>query len=190
MIVQTRLLAALVALAAAAVPAGAFAQSAPDGVPSYATGAPSYGAPGETIHGRVLSFDGAYNLQVRDDRGFVDNVQLQQGTVINPTGIRLQTGMVVSIQGVNRGSSFAANVIETPYPQYGAVPVGPYDASVYPYPAYPYPYPAYPYPYPVYGGYPYGPNVSIGIGFGFGFGGGFHGGSFHGGGFHGGGFHR
>ena len=170
MIVQTRLLAALVALAAAAVPAGAFAQSAPDGVPSYATGAPSYGAPGETIHGRVLSFDGAYNLQVRDDRGFVDNVQLQQGTVINPTGIRLQTGMVVAIQGENRGSAFAANVIDTPYPQYGAVPVGPYDLPVYPYPAYPYPYPVY--------GYPYVAPVSIGIGFGFGFRGGF-GGGFH-----------
>jgi hypothetical protein len=182
MIVQTRLLTALVALAVLAVPAGAFAQSAPDGVPSYATGGPSYGAPGETIHGRVLSFDGAYNLQVRDDRGFVDNVQLQQGTVINPTGVRLQTGMVVAIQGVNRGSAFAANVIETPYPQFSEVPVGAYNVPVYPYPVYPYPYPVY--------GYPYGPNVSIGIGFGFGFGGGFRGGGFHGGGFHGGGFHR
>ena len=116
------------------------------------------------IHGRVSSFDGAYSLQVNDDRGFIDNVQLRQGTVINPTGIRLAPGMQVTIHGVNRGSAFAANVIDTPYQSYGAVPVYPYA---------PYAYPVYPYPYPVYG-YPY-PSFSLGLRFGGGFRGGFRG---------------
>jgi hypothetical protein len=75
--------------------------------------------------------------------------------------------MVVTIQGVNRGAAFAANVIDTPYPLFGEVPVLPYEIPVYPYSAYP--YPAYPYPYPVYA-YPYGPRVSIGFGFGPSFG--------------------
>jgi hypothetical protein len=161
---QTRVFAALVALAAAAMPAGSFAQTAtPDSPPSYAR--PSYGTPDETIHGRISSFDGAYSLQVRDDRGFIDNVQLQQGTVINPTGIRLQSGMSVTIHGVNRGAAFAANQIDTPYQSYGAtygdVPVGPYVYPAYPYPLYPYPV----YSYPIYG-YPYGPGFSFGFGFG------------------------
>jgi hypothetical protein len=161
MTLQQQLRIALSAATALAVPAGAFAQSAPADIPSYAAPDPSYAAPGETIHGRVESFDGAYNLQVRDERGFIDNVQLQQGTVINPTGIRLSAGMSVTIHGVNRGRAFAANVIDTPYSSYGA-DYGP--VALYPY-GYPlYPYPAYPYPYPVYG-YPYG-HVSIGIGFG------------------------
>jgi hypothetical protein len=183
---HARFLTALFAMAAIAVPAGAFAQSEPAAPPaqsepaappaqsepaappSYAAPAPpSYGSPDETIHGRIESFDGAYNLQLRDDRGFIDNVRLQQGTVINPTGLRLTVGMTVTIHGANGGKLFAAREIDTPYSQYGPVAVYPYGA--YPYPAYP--YAAYPYPYPGYGfGYPY-PGVSIGIGFGFGFGG-------------------
>lgn len=161
MVLQTRFLAALIALAAAAVPAGAFAQTAAsEALPSYAR---SSTVPGdETIHGRIASFDGAYNLQVSDDRGYVDNVQLQQGTIINPTGIRLTTGMSVTIHGVNRGSVFAANEIDTPYQSYGATygPVPVYGSLIYPYP--------YPYPYPVYS-YPYGPQFGIGFGFHSGF---------------------
>jgi hypothetical protein len=157
MVLQTRVLAALVALATAAVPAAAFAQT--DAPPSYARPG---GVPGdEAIHGRIASFDGAYNLQVSDDRGFVDNVELRQGTIINPTGVRLASGMRVTVHGVNRGSVFAANEIDTPYQSYGAAygPVPVYGSI--------YPYPAYPYPYPVYGGYPYGPTFGIGFGFGF-----------------------
>jgi hypothetical protein len=161
MVLQTRVLAALIALAAAAVPVGTFAQTAaPDAPPSYAR--PGTVTGDETIQGRIASFDGAYNLQVNDDRGFVDNVRLQQGTVINPTGIRLTSGMRVTIHGVNAGSAFTANEIDTPYQSYGATygPVPVYGSLVYPYPAYPYPYPVYGYPY-----------VPFGIGFGFG---GFH----------------
>lgn len=157
---HTRVFAALVALTVTAVPAAAFAQTAPpDAPPPVAV--PSYGTADETIHGRISSFDGGYSLQLRDDRGFIDNVQLQQGTVINPTGIRLQPGMSVTIHGVNHGAALVASQIDTPYQQYSAVPVGPYGYQAYPYPLYAYPL----YPYPVYG-YPYGPSLSVGIGFG------------------------
>ena len=45
----------------------------------------------------------AFSLRVRDDRGYVDLVQLHQGKIIDPTGIPLQPGMVVSISGYNAG---------------------------------------------------------------------------------------
>src|ERR1700722_2723634 len=101
---HARVFTTLVALTALAVPTAAFAQQtqpADSTQPSYATAAPSYGAPGETITGRIVSFDGQYSVQVRDDRGFIDNVQLQPGTVIIPTGLRLASGMAVTIHGVN-----------------------------------------------------------------------------------------
>jgi hypothetical protein len=132
---------------------------------------PSYGQPGagsndQTISGRIQSIDGAYHLTVLDDHGSYDSVQLHQGTVINPTGLTLATGMSVTITGYNAGSSFDANEIDTPYA---------YDGPLY------------------YGGYP---DYGFGFGFGdrpfhggFRYGGGFHGGGFHSGGFHGGGFH-
>ena len=60
--------AALVALAAAA-PLGALAQ----GVPSYAQASPPYADGEENIHGRIVSFDGAYGLRVSDNRGYTDN---------------------------------------------------------------------------------------------------------------------
>jgi hypothetical protein len=163
MVMQIRILAALAALIALA-PLGAAAQTAVPDTPTYAAPPPSYGSTDEVIHGRVSSFDGAYSLQVRDDRGYIDNVQLRQGTVINPTGLRLASGMQVTIHGVNRGSAFAANEIDTPYESYGAYPVYPYG----------------PYPYYGYYGYPYS-NFSLGLRFGGGFGGGFHGGGFRGG---------
>jgi hypothetical protein len=110
------------------VPLAASAQD----VPSYAQGdpaqyaqqgpPPSYATQDQQIHGRVISFDGGYSLQVRDDRGYVDNVQLHQGTVINPTGLTLASGMVVSINGYANGNAFSANEIDTPYQFYGAVP--------------------------------------------------------------------
>jgi hypothetical protein len=169
---SSRVLTGLIAAAVVAAPSATFAQTAPSdptapppqtappAMPSYAAPAPSYSSTDEVIKGRISSFDGAYSLAVHDDRGFIDNVKLRQGTVINPTGIRLAAGMSVTIHGVNRGSAFEANQIDTPYSSFAAVPVyGPVPiyGSIYPYG-----YPAY--PYPVYG-YPYG-RVSIGIGFG------------------------
>lgn len=121
------LVAALAGAAALAVPPAAFAQPAPAAPPPPA---PSYARPvatngEETIQGRIASIDGKYRIELRDDRGFVDNVELHQGTVINPTGLQLQPGMTVTILGYNRGPLFAANEIDTPYLSYGAVPVYP-----------------------------------------------------------------
>lgn len=106
------------------------AQAPAGAAPSYAR--PSYASDEETVRGRIVSFNGAYDLQLRDDRGYVDNVRLHQGTVINPTGISLAAGMSVTIYGYNRGSVFAANEIDTPYHERGYL--------AYPVPVYPYPY--------------------------------------------------
>jgi hypothetical protein len=92
---QTTIIVMLLTLAIGAQPLGAVAQSA-----------------AETIHGQIASVDGADALQVNDDRGFVDSVQLQPGAVINPRGTRLTPGMTVTISGVNRGSVFGANQID------------------------------------------------------------------------------
>ena len=127
------------ALAAALVLAAPLAARAQDDTPSYA----QHIAQDAQIHGRILSFDGAYSLQVRDEKGYVDNVQLHQGTIINPTGLTLAPGMIVSIMGYNAGNAFAANQIDTPY--------------------------TYTYGVPYYGGHPwnyYGPSFSLGFFFG------------------------
>jgi hypothetical protein len=123
-------------------------------VPSYAT-TRQY-SEDQNIHGRVTGFDGAYSLTVRDERGYLDNIQLHPGTVINPTGLTLAPGMVVSVLGYNAGSYFSANEIDTPYQFYSGQPY--------------------------YGGHPwnyYGPSISLG--FFFGNAGWWHGGYFHGG---------
>jgi hypothetical protein len=147
---MSRLIAALIAALFLAAPLAASAQI----TPSY--GEPVSNDDEAQIHGRILSFDGAYNVQVRDEKGYVDNVQLHQGTIINPTGLTLAPGMVVSIMGYNAGPYFAANEIDTPYTFYGG--------------------------YPYYAGHPwdyYGPSVSLGFFFG-------NPGWWHGGGFGGG----
>ena len=109
---------------------------------------PSYARPGdETIRGTVASINGKYNISVHDERGYIDDVTLRDGTIINPTGLTLAPGQSVTIAGVARGSTFLANEIDTPYTSYAA---------------YGYPYPVYPYY-----GYGYGPAVRVGIGFGF-----------------------
>ncbi len=109
-------------------------------VPSYAQPAPS----GEgQIRGRITSFDGQFAVGVRDERGYIDNVQLHPGTIINPTGITLAPGMVVSILGYNAGSYFSANEVDTPYTYYGGVPY----------------YYGHPWDY-------YGPTISLGFFFG------------------------
>ena len=147
---MTRLIAALIAALFLAAPLAANAQDAP----SYAAGPATNGD--ANVHGRILTFDGAYSLQVRDEQGYVDNVQLHQGTIINPTGLTLAPGMVVSIMGYNAGSYFAANEVDTPYTYYAG--------------------------FPYYAGHPwnyYGPSVSLGFFFG-------NAGWWHGGGFVGG----
>jgi hypothetical protein len=82
----------------------------------------------ETISGRVASIDDSGNMDVNDDRGYIDSVQLRQGTVINPPGTRLMPGMVIRILGVNRGNVFAANkvdIAQQSLPQYAPPPQQP-----------------------------------------------------------------
>jgi hypothetical protein len=107
-------------ISAAALPLAAFAQE----VPSYAQQPAPYAAADQDqqLRGRVVAFDGAYALSVRDENGYVDNVQLHEGTIINPTGLTLAPGMVVSILGYNAGPYFAANEIDTPYVFSAGVP--------------------------------------------------------------------
>jgi hypothetical protein len=91
--------------------------------PSYARPSPGND---QSIRGRIQSIDGMYHLTVLDDRGTVDSVALHQGTIINPTGLSLATGMSVTITGYNGGSSFDANEIDTPYAYDGPVYYGAY----------------------------------------------------------------
>jgi hypothetical protein len=153
---MTRLIAAIIAALFMAAPLAANAQIAPPNDPSYASGPVDGGD--ANIHGRILNFDGGYNLQVRDEKGYVDNVQLHQGTIINPTGLTLAPGMIVSIMGYNAGPVFDANEIDTPYTFYAGEPF----------------YAGHPWYY-------YGPTVSLG--FFFGNAGWWHGGVFAGGGY-------
>ena len=166
---RLRLFAAMLAAAAVTAPAVAFAQAGAQalaGSPSYAR--PSYGNDEDVIQGHIVSFDGGFTLRVRDDRGgFIDNVELHQGTIINPIGLTLSPGMSVTIHGVNRGNVLDANQVDTPYQSYGAVPVYPYPA--YGYPGFGFGYGVY--PFPAYGfryGYGFAPRISIGVGFGHG----------------------
>jgi hypothetical protein len=130
--------AALVAAVALAACGLSFtpATAQPAQLPSYATGE-------ETIRGRIAAVDGKYHLQLRDERGFIDSVTLHDGTIINPTGLRLTPGQSVRIMGHSSGYSFAANEIDTPYARYG-YPVCAYGYLPYAYYPYPYPYRAYP----------------------------------------------
>ena len=163
-------------------------------VPSYGTqpAVPSYGTPvarQEAIKGTLISFDGAYVLYMRDVRGYDDHVSLHQGTVINPTGIKLVEGMQVTIYGNANGPTFEAYRIDVSGPQDGG---GYYPGASYGYDSgYGYGYPGY------YGGvYPWGLNIGLGWGWGWGgwpYGwGGYYGGYPYGwgwGGYYGGGYY-
>jgi hypothetical protein len=147
--------------AVALVPAVANAQTAPyqqpAEVPPAAPGPqaplPSYASDqGPSVQGTIVRLDGKYQIHVRDAKGYLDNVTLHSGTIINPTGFPLEVGQHVTIEGQPAGSSFEANEIDIPE----AVAFAPY--------GYGYGYPGYGYPY-------YGTSVGIGFGFGHRFGG-------------------
>ena len=114
---------------------------------------PNYAANKEMIHGRISSVTGKYDIDVRDDRGYVDHVRLHDGTVINPTGLTLAAGETVTIIGGNQGRVFRADEIDTPYSDdmqsndgrgdgYQGFPVGYPDSYGNPY-AYGFDYPGY-----------------------------------------------
>jgi len=112
---------------------------------------------------------------MHDDKGYTDHITLHQGTIINPTGIRLVEGMHITVYGNADGPTFQANQIDVSPPQqyaYGGsggafYPGGGYGGGGY------YPYGGYggygnPYYGYGYGGYPYGWGWPWGWGFGLG----------------------
>jgi hypothetical protein len=75
-----------------------------------------------TIDGVVVRFaQGSYDLGLRDDGGYYDNVRLHDGTIIFPIGLTLRPGMRVRIVGFNEGAAFTANEIDGPRPPSGPV---------------------------------------------------------------------
>ena len=140
------------ALLAAALAAGA-------GLPGIAGAQdlPSYAQPlqsqTETITGTIEAVVDGFHLTVRDDRGFIDQVQLEQGTIINPRGLSLASGMTVAIVGRNAGSYFDAIEIDTPYTSSGEVPPPAYYGAGWWYPGY---------------AYGFGPAFCLGLAGGFG----------------------
>ena len=100
---------------------------------SSASGAqlPSYSRPDavsgeETIRGRITNFFGQNVVEIRDERGFFDEVYVEQTTPITPAGTILAPDMQVSILGYNRGNLFAASEIEMISPTIGILPYFPY----------------------------------------------------------------
>jgi hypothetical protein len=142
-----RLVAAVLTLSGLALPIVASAQD----VPSYAQ--PATASADETITGRITSINGTFNITVNDDRGYVDNVELYQGTIINPTGLTLQDGMTVTLLGYADGAQFVANEIDTPYTLSEAAPPPTYYGAGWWYPGF---------------AYGYGPAFSLGLIFGSG----------------------
>jgi hypothetical protein len=107
--------AAALAIGILAAPLAVLAQAQTPGpggpVPSYAAASRD-----QAVRGIVANYDGKYVLQVRDRAGYLDNVRLHQGTIINPTGIPLQNGMRIVVYGYNAGQTFAANEIDVDAP--------------------------------------------------------------------------
>lgn len=98
------------------------------GAPAAAQSAPSFGHPlgNQTLEGVIVRYaQGTYELGLRDDNGFLDNVRLHDKTIIFPIGITLQLGMRVQILGFNQGSAFTANEIDGPLPRPVAVSLEP-----------------------------------------------------------------
>ena len=125
-----RLAGAVLAAAALITPVLASAQSAP----SYATAA----GPSQQIQGTVAAIDGTWNITVADANGYDDSVALHQGTIINPTGLTLEPGMQVTIDGYPDGSNFDAMEIDTAYAYAGPAPVAVYYGPGDWYPGYAY----------------------------------------------------
>ena len=120
----SKIFSALTAAVCLALPATASAQQSPYGQqPSYAQPSPTY-ARQNGISGTITGFDGQWIVYMHDDKGYTDHITLHQGTIINPTGIKLLEGMRVTVYGYADGPTFQANAINvasSPYsPYYGA----------------------------------------------------------------------
>ncbi len=170
----TKSLAALGTALFLAFPALASAQQTYGNQPSYAQPppvAPTY-ANQTKITGTISGFDGQWVVYMHDDRGYTDHITLHQGTIINPTGIKLLEGMKVTVYGYADGSTFQANAFEvaySPYSQYYTADGNPaygYGDSGYGDSGYGY---GSPYGYG-YGYAPYGLGIGINWGWGWGWG--------------------
>ena len=128
-ILTPRLLGAAIAAAALITPAIASAQD----VPSYASGDAN-----QQIQGTVSAINDTWNISVTDTNGYTDSIALHQGTIINPTGLTLEPGMNVTIDGYPDGSNFDAMEIDTPYQYEGPPPVAVYYGAGNWYPGYAY----------------------------------------------------
>lgn len=121
--VTKRLLGAAILSAALITPAVASAQD-------YAYGGD------QQIQGTISSINGTWNISVDDDNGYVDSIELHQGTIINPTGLTLEPGMNVTIDGYADGPNFDAMEIDTPYQYEGPAPEAVYYGAGVWYPGY------------------------------------------------------
>jgi hypothetical protein len=86
------------------VPATAGAQ-----VPAYAHPDPDAA---QTISGSIDRLSGTYGMTLRDDRGYLDDVRLHHGTVIQPTGTTLRPGMHVTLHGRADGKVFDVDEVD------------------------------------------------------------------------------
>ena len=136
----SRILAATLATAGLLLPAVASAQYGPPNGQPQGYGQPQGQPQEETIHGRIYSINATFEITVTDDNGYMDNIELHQGTIINPTGLTLAPGMEVTITGFGAGSVFSANEIDTPYAYEGPAPVSVYYGPGWWYPGYSYGY--------------------------------------------------
>ena len=86
------------------------------GVCAVAPHAAQAAVPGQDqFKGTITAFDGKYSLHVERKNGDVDAVEMHQGTIINPTGLRLRPGMRVTVVGNDTNGVFQAFEIDTPY---------------------------------------------------------------------------
>jgi len=142
-ILTGRLLGAAIATAALITPSLALAQDYPPPgpqdapPPAYADAGPDQGAD-QTIQGQIVAINGTWNITVHDANGYADSVELHQGTIINPTGLTLEPGMNVTIDGYADGPNFDAMEIDTPYQYQGPAPVAVYYGPGAWYPGYAY----------------------------------------------------
>lgn len=127
-LITKRFLSAAIMAAALITPAIASAQD----LPSYAS------AGNQQLRGRIASINGTWNITVNDTNGYTDSVELHQGTIINPTGLTLEPGMDVTIDGYPDGSNFAAMEIDTSYRHAGPAPSAVYYRPGLRYPGYAY----------------------------------------------------
>ncbi len=96
---STPLAALLVWLAAGFAPAAAASAISP---------------PSDQVNGTVTSFDGKYALGVRTRRGKQISVVLHDGTVLVPRGLKLHTGLAVTVVGSPSGATYTAMQIVAP----------------------------------------------------------------------------